>query len=121
MFVMILPLFGSIGGSSDIVEGVDPLAILVALVALAVSHGVSLWFNDLGRGEYRTANPVAQVFAPYGRLVVLHVTIILGASAIAFLGAPALVVAILVGLKTMLDLGFHLAEHRRRAAPAATG
>lgn len=121
VFVLTLPLFGAIGGSSDLVADIDPLTIVLALGALVISHGVSFWFNYLGRGEYRTANPMAQMFAPYGRLVVLHVTIIFGAFAIAFLGAPAIVVAILVGLKTVLDLGFHLAEHRRRGATPATG
>ena len=54
------------------------------------------------------------MFAPYGRLVVLHMTIIFGGMAIAFTGAPAAAVAILVVLKTALDVGFHLAEHRKR-------
>ncbi len=120
VFVLALPAFGAIGGSSDFADGMDPLAILVALVALVISHGVSFWFNYLGHGEYRTASPMTQMFIPYGRLVVLHVTIIVGAIAISFLGAPAIVVAILVGLKTLLDLGFHLAEHRARAGALTT-
>ena len=53
-----------------------------------------------------------QMAAPYGRLVILHVTIILGGMAIALTGAPAAAVFVLVLLKTALDLGFHLAEHR---------
>ncbi len=123
VFVLALPAFGAIGGSSDIVDGMKPAAILVALVALValvISHGVSFWFNYLGHGEYRTANPMTQMYVPYGRLVVLHVTIIVGAIAISFFGAPAIVVAILVGLKTLLDLGFHLAEHRARAGALTT-
>ena len=51
-----------------------------------------------------------QMFAPYGRLVILHVTIIFGALAISFTGAPAAAVAILVVLKTALDVGLHLAS-----------
>jgi len=50
--------------------------------------------------------------APYARLFILHITIILGAMAIAFTGAPAAAVLVLVVLKTALDLGLHLAEHR---------
>jgi hypothetical protein len=60
------------------------------------------------------------MFAPYGRLVVLHITIILGGMAIAATGAPAAAVAILVVLKIVMDLGFHLAEHRRQSTPPAT-
>ena len=60
------------------------------------------------------------MFAPYGRLMVLHITIIVGGMAIAFTGAPAAAVAILVLLKTALDVGFHLAAHRKIDAPART-
>ena len=60
------------------------------------------------------------MFAPYGRLVVLHITIILGGMAIAITGAPAAAVAILVVLKTVMDIGFHLAEHRKISLPPGT-
>jgi len=50
--------------------------------------------------------------APYGRLMVLHLTIILGGMAIAMTGASSAAVLVLVLLKTALDLGLHLAEHR---------
>ena len=38
--------------------------------------------------------------------------------AIGFTGAPEAAVAILVVLKTVLDVGFHLAEHRKVATRA---
>jgi hypothetical protein len=56
--------------------------------------------------------------APYGRLMVLHITIIIGGMAIAMTGAPSAAVLILVLLKTALDLGLHLAEHRPDAPDA---
>jgi hypothetical protein len=40
--------------------------------------------------------------------------------AIALTGAPAVAVAILVVLKTLMDIAFHLAEHRKRAVPSGT-
>ena len=61
--------------------------------------------------------PLGQMFAPYGRLVILHLTIIFGAIAVVMTGAPAAAVAVLVVLKTALDLGFHLREHRRCSGP----
>ena len=60
------------------------------------------------------------MFAPYGRLLILHVTIIIGALAIAFTGAPAAAIVVLVLLKTALDLGFHLREHRGLGGPVAS-
>lgn len=146
VFVFTMPLFAGLGsdvvalspiGSDDgqFVDGVflpgispgDEMtagfqvgAVFLAAVALAISHGLSYWFNYLGRGEYRRASAAGQMFAPYGRLVVLHITIILGGMAIAVTGAPAAALAILVVLKTLLDIGFHLAEHRKRAVPPGT-
>ena len=122
VFVWTLPVFGSMRSEGvDMTVGFEPLAIPLAVLALAISHGLSYWFNFVQGGEYRRVSAAGQMFAPYGRLVVLHVTIIIGGMAIAFSGAPASAVAILVGLKTLLDVGFHLAEHRRVApGPART-
>jgi Family of unknown function (DUF6498) len=126
IFVVTLPLFGMIGDLADgqaempgVLEGVQPLTVGFALIALTISHGVSYWFNFIGRGEFRRATPSGQMFAPYGRLVVLHITIIFGALAISFTGAPEAAVVILVVLKIALDLGLHLAEHRPKGPASA--
>ncbi|MEA2577035.1 MAG: hypothetical protein QOD78_623 [Chloroflexota bacterium] len=105
---------------TNLASGVQFGPIVLAVFALALSHGLSFWFNYLGRGEYRRTSPAAQMFAPYGRLFVLHITIILGGIAIAITGAPAAAVAVLVVLKTAMDIGFHLAEHRKAALPPET-
>jgi len=110
----------SFGSGTDMTSGFLLGPLVLAVVALAISHAVSFWFNYLGRGEYKRASAAALMFGPYGRLVVLHITIIVGGMAIAFTGAPAAVLAILVVLKTVMDIGFHLAEHRRRAVPPGT-
>lgn len=86
--------------------------IAIAAVALFLSHGASFLFNYIRGGEYRTASPTGQMGAPYGRVVVLHLTIIFGAFAVAFLGSPVGALLLLVGLKTAFDLGLHLREHR---------
>jgi hypothetical protein len=104
----------------DLTAGFSPGTVLLAVVALVISHGVSFWLNFLRGGEYQRVSAAGQMFAPYGRLVVLHITIIVGGIAISFLGAPAAAIAILVALKTLLDLGFHLAEHRRTGTAAQT-
>jgi hypothetical protein len=111
------PEFGS---GASMTTGFDLGGILLAVAALAISHGLSFWFNYLGRGEYKRASAAGQMFAPYGRLVVLHITIIVGGMAIALTGAPAAALAILVVLKTLMDIAFHLAEHRKRALPPGT-
>lgn len=115
--VLVGPIFAP---GADMTGGFELGAVLLAVAALAISHGLSFWFNYLGRGEYRRTSAAAQMFAPYGRLVVLHITIIVGGMAIAFTGAPAGAVAILVVLKTVMDIGFHLAEHRKGWLPPGT-
>lgn len=124
VFVFMLPLFGmaATGGEPSFGTMPDPRALLFAVVALLISHGLSYRFNFIGGGEYRRVSPEGQMFKPYGRLVVLHVTIIFGAIAIAFTGASVTAVAILVVLKIALDVGLHLAEHRDSyVAPAPKG
>ena len=115
VFILILARFQAFGSGSP-PEGAgiasDPLAVVIVLVGLFISHGVSYRLNYIGRGEYLRTSIAAQMFAPYGRLFVMHITILVGGTAIAFLGAPAVAVLVLVVLKTALDLGFHLAEHR---------
>ena len=51
--------------------------------------------------------------AAYGRVVALHLTIIFGTIAAAFLGAPIGALLVLVALKTALDLGLHLRDRSR--------
>lgn len=117
IFVLTLPfLFTDEPASAS---GVNPGAILFAGIALAISHGVSFWWNFLHGGEYRRTSAAQLMFAPYGRLLALHMTIILGAVAIGTTGAQSAAVAILVAIKIAIDLGLHLAEHRRAAAPPA--
>ena len=109
------------GGLPDAAPGItsDPRALALVLIGLFISHGVSYWLNYIRRGEYKRTSVARQMAAPYARLFILHITIILGAMAIAFTGAPAAAVLVLVVLKTALDLGLHLAEHR--GPPAITG
>ena len=133
IFILTLPMlqaFGAMGGGvfggpvfgdvpSDGGAGIasDPGAIAIVLIGMFISHGISYRLNYIGRGEYLRTSVVRQMAAPYGRLVILHVTIILGGMAIALTGAPAAAVFVLVLLKTALDLGLHLAEHREAEVP----
>lgn len=84
-----------------------------AMLALIVSHGVSFFWNYLGRGENRESSFDAQMMAPYPRIVVLHLAILFGAFAIQLLGQPLALLLILVIGKTVLDLKLHQRAHRR--------
>lgn len=52
-----------------------------------MSHGVSFAVNYIASGAYRTADPGRLLFAPYGRVMVLHVVILLGGFMVQALGS----------------------------------
>lgn len=104
--------------------GIDQV-LLLSLV-IAASHVVSLAMNWFGRGERLVVGAGAAAFAPYPRMLVLHVGIILG---FVFIGGPNATdhgaqvnaVAVLCGMKTLVDLWFHLRTHRSLQRRAVGG
>lgn len=92
----------------------------MAALGLFLSHLYSLITNYYGRGEYRRTIVPVLMFQPYGRIIVLHVAIVIGGFLIMGLGSPILALLLFVVLKTGLDLSLHLREHAR-AETAAPG
>ena len=90
-----------------------------AVLALVASHLFSFAWNYVGRGEYRTASLEGLMKGPYGRVVVLHLTILGGGFLMTALRSPAVGLALLVALKIVLDVRAHVRE-RRRLAPNPT-
>lgn len=118
VFVFLLPLFAGIStpGATPMDFGPLPLdGLLLSFTLLAASHVVSFFTNFLGRGEYRRVTPQGQMMSVYGRVAVLHVTIIAGAFVVGVFGTPFAALVLLVGLKTAIDLVLHLREHRAAA------
>ena len=134
VFVFALPLFalgagfgssfapfGPFGPAVPVAPLYDVSVTTVALAAgsMLLSHGVSFVANYLGREEYRAVAPDDQMTAPYGRVMVLHVTIIGGAFLVASFGSPLPALVLLVLLKTALDAAAHLREHGRATGATA--
>lgn len=114
-FVFALPAFGDGFGMGDGPSAFGDLEwsyVALAAVALFISHGASFVLNYIGRGEFRTASPSRQMGSAYGRVIVLHLTILIGSIVVAFLGAPIAALVVLVALKTAFDLALHLRQHR---------
>jgi hypothetical protein len=113
------------GGLPMVVEPVGPAVgavgggFVLALLSLVVSHGTSYVVNYLGRGEDRSLSPLELMHQPYGRVIVLHVTILFGGFLAMFLGQPLLSLVLLVALKTGVDLQAHLREHGREPSGIA--
>ncbi|MGP9820840.1 DUF6498-containing protein [Salinarimonas sp. NSM] len=118
--IFLVTLFGPPGASP--IEGFALLlapGLALPLAALAASHGLSFMVNFVVGGEMDRATLGGLMAAPYGRVVVLHVTIIFGGFAVEASGAPILALALLVALKIAVDLAAHVAEHRGTKAAAA--
>jgi hypothetical protein len=113
--------FGGLQPCAGPFGGLSWSAVVIAGGALFLSHGASFLFNYIGRGEYLTASPTRQMGAPYGRVIVLHVTILLGSMAVALLDSPIVALLVLVVLKTAFDLSLHLREHRSSGPPLPPG
>lgn len=94
-----------------------PAAVLrelgLALLFLAASHGVSYRRNFIGRGEYRQASFVSLFWQPYARIIVMHLVILVGGALAQAAGSPLPALLLLVGLKTLIDLGAHWLERKK--------
>jgi len=86
-----------------------------AILGLAISRGISFATNYLGKGEYRRASLQQLMQQPYGRIVVLHLTILFGGFLMMALHSPVWGLLLLVVLKVALDLRGHFAERRKFA------
>ncbi len=103
-------------------NGLNPFSGLLAILGslamplalLAASHAVSFVLHTVRGGE-RTKNPATAMGAFYGRIMIMHVTIIFGGFLSVMLGSPAWAVLLLVVLKTGADAFSHLLQHKPRA------
>jgi uncharacterized protein DUF6498 len=108
------PMTGGFPGPTTFLHAVQGAGITTAALVLVVSHGFSFLFNYVGAGEYRAARLNALMGQPYGRVVVLHLVILGGGFLLLMLGSPLVPLALLVALKTGLDLRAHVREHSSR-------
>jgi hypothetical protein len=91
----------------------DLLLSVGALIAVQIGAFVVDW---LGNRRWRDIDPVRQMFEPYGRIVVMHLTIFIAAIPVLLLGQPMIAVLVLALLKSGLELGL---PQFRIAAPEA--
>ncbi|MGI9258603.1 MAG: DUF6498-containing protein, partial [Gammaproteobacteria bacterium] len=74
---------------------------------------ISFFFNYIGEGEYRNARIASLMSRPYGRVVILHIVILVGGGISMALGEPAFALVLLVVLKIAVDLAGHRWDHGR--------
>ena len=118
--VFIVVLFG---GASHHVPGFLNVSMILQIIrenhlewafaGLVTSHLISFGYNYLWRGEFRRTNVMVQMLQPYSRVVMLHLTILIGGFLMMLLQSPAVGLALLVCLKIIFDLRGHQAEREK--------
>jgi hypothetical protein len=112
--LMDMPLgffFGGVGIAGVALQG----GLLLAAMGLLLSHGVSFVGNVVLKEEDLERSARELMAQPYGRVFVLHVTLVLGGFLVLGLGEATAALALFVLLKTGADLAAHLRAHGARA------
>ncbi len=89
-----------------------PTAWFWGLAAVGLSHFFSYLFHHWYRGEDSGKSTSKLMGEPYGRIVVLHIAVLLGGALTQALGSPFLLLLILIALKIGVDLVVHRRRHR---------
>ena len=105
--VFLLALFGP--------PRIPALDLGLTASAFFASHGFSYVTFYLLGGESRHASPASEMQRPYGRIVVMHLTILLGAFLVTRWGSPTVALVVMVGVKILIDLLTHTRLHARRS------
>ena len=90
-----------------------------ALAGMAVMNLITQAREWWLPGLWRTADPRTEMFKPYGRLFVLHMTVLFGSAVVMMLDAPVGAILVLCLLKAALELRLlAFSENEPEAKPA---
>ena len=87
----------------------------IAAIALLLSHGWSFVTNFVGGNEVRNLTVGQAMALPYRRMIITHVSLLVGGYWLQELGQPLAGLILLMAMKTGLDVIMHRSEHRRLA------
>jgi hypothetical protein len=82
------------------------LNVLIFGIGLLISHGISYKTNFINNEEYKKTSASTLFYTPYKRILIMHLTIVIGA----IIMTPAI---FLILLKTTIDIFSHLLERKR--------
>ena len=98
--------FSPLGLASAVMERIQTnRAMWWGVVVLLAFHSYLFARYWLAARRWEVSEPFTQMFAPYGRIVVVHLTIMIAGIPVMLLGQPVLAVAALALLKTALEAG----------------
>ncbi len=79
--------------------------LALSLVLLATWHLYRFVFDWVLVRQWRRTDLMHQMFEPYGRIVAVHIAVLVGGFAASLLGNPLVAVLLLALLKTVLEVG----------------
>lgn len=95
--------FNLVGGVLGMLEADRELFwSVVALIVVQMGAFAVFW---VGGQRWREVEPIRQMFEPYGRILVMHLTIFIVTIPVLLLGQPMFAVLVLALLKSGLELG----------------
>ena len=113
---------GKVGDAAPGIDGMRTLVdwalgtgpyMLWFIGAIILVNAIFYLVDFIGRGDYRNTQLPVEMFAPYGRIVTLHVAIILGAGLMMAFGQPLLGVLILIMLRVAFGMALNMMRRRR--------
>lgn len=109
--IFVIVMFGVLPAVQSQEKVFDLFGIFLGTASLIVSHWISYQSNYIGKGEYKVTSAGQLFLSPYARIIVMHLTIILGGLFAQSTGQSVAALALMIFLKTLVDLGSHLFEH----------
>jgi hypothetical protein len=92
------------------------------VAAIIVVSALYYAFDFLWGGEYKASNPQQEMFSPYGRIVTLHIAILLGAGVAFSLNEPLAGVLLLIFIRVVFGIALTVLRQRKRdARPGSPG
>jgi hypothetical protein len=90
---------------------IDNFGLIWAVGGIALSHIISFFVNYVGHREYMTSTVQGLMMQPYGRVIILHMTILGGGFLMMLLGSPVWGLVLLISIKIVIDVVAHTKEH----------
>lgn len=94
---------------------VMPAYMLLPLIGLFLSHGLSFFQIHIRKQEYLEKTPKQLMSQPYKRMLVMHIALLAAGFFIIQKGSPLPLLIILIILKIGLDVFLHFKGHRDTA------
>lgn len=89
--------------------------ILIPIIFIFISHGISFIKNYIGRGEYTkltTYDNVSEINSSIlKRIVTEHSCLMVGGAAVLYINQPTIGIVLLIVIKTIIDIDFHLKSY----------